>query len=363
MHYAFLPLLSRNRLTINFTSAMKAIFLIKTGKPETAFEAREIPVPVPEENQVLIKTEASGLNFADVMARLGMYKDAPPIPCILGYELVGRIEKIGKGVRNLIAGQRVLTFTRFGAYAEYVVADYRGVVPIPQDMDAGVACALATQYCTAWYAAEEMVKLNEGDHVLVNAAAGGVGIALVQIAKRKKCIVYGTCGSDEKIEFLKKSGVDFPINYLKQDFYEAIRNIRGKQGLDVVFDSVGGSNFKKGKNLLGHGGRIVGYGAAERVGGSSFFSTLSLAWNFGFFSPITLIMKSQAIIGVNMLRIAETKPEILQRCIQQVLTLTMQGELKPHVGGIFPAERISEAHAFLESRKSIGKIIVSWDNN
>jgi len=276
---------------------MKAIYLIKTGKAETAFDAREISVPVPEENQVLIKTEASGLNFADVMARLGMYKDAPPIPCVLGYELVGRVEKIGNAIKNLNVGQRVLTFTRFGAYAEYVVADFRGVVPISENMPAGVACALATQYCTAWYAAEEMTNLHENDHVLVNAAAGGVGIALVQMAKRKKCIVYGTCGSDEKIEFLKKIGVDFPINYLKKDFYEAIRNIRGKFGLDVVFDSVGGTNFKKGKNLLCHGGRIVGYGAAERVGGSGIFSTLSLAWNFGFFSPITLIMKSQAVIA------------------------------------------------------------------
>jgi len=339
---------------------MKAIFLIKTGKAESAFEIREIPMPVPEENQVLIKTEASGLNFADVMARLGMYKDAPPIPCVLGYEVVGRVEKIGKTVKNINEGQRVLTFTRFGAYAEFAVADHRGIISIPEDMPAGDACALATQYCTAWYAAEEMVKLNEGDHVLVNAAAGGVGIALIQIAKRKKCIVYGTCGSDEKIDFLKKMGVDFPINHLQQDFYEVIRNIRGKQGLDIVFDSVGGNNFKKGKKLLSNGGRIVGYGAAERVGGSGFFSALSLAWNFGLISPISLIMKSQSIIGVNMLRIAETKPEILERCIQQVLTLTLKRELKPHVGGIYPSNRIAEAHSFLESRKSIGKVIISW---
>lgn len=339
---------------------MKSIFLIKTGKAENAFETREIPIPEIEENQVLIKTEASGLNFADVMARLGMYKDAPSIPCILGYEVIGQVEKIGNQVKNLNKGQRILTFTRFGAYAEYVAVDYRGVVPIPENMDAGIACALATQYCTAWYAAEEMIKLNEGDHVLINAAAGGVGTALVQMAKRKKCIVYGTCSTHEKIEFLKKAGVDFPINYLKQNFYEVIKTIRGKQGLDVVFDSVGGSNFKKGKNLLGHGGRIVGYGAAERVGAGGIFSTLSLAWNFGFFSPISLIMKSQSIIGVNMLRIAETKPEILQRCIKQVLELTIKGELKPYAGGVFPSEKISEAHSFLESRKSIGKIIITW---
>ena len=339
---------------------MKAIYLTRYGKAESAFETREVSTPVVKENEVLVKVESFGLNFADVMARLGMYKDAPPIPCILGYEVVGRVEGFGNAVKNISQGQRVLCFTRFGAYSEYAVADFRAVIPLPDEMSAGVALALATQYCTAWFAAEEMINLHEGDHVLVNAAAGGVGIALVQIAKRKKCIVYGTCGSDEKIDFLKKLGVDFPINYNKKDFSEEIKKLRGKQGLDVVFDSVGGSNFKKGMKLLSHGGRIVGYGAAERVNSTRLFATLNLALSFGIFSPIMLLMKSQAIIGVNMLRIAESKPEALERCLRKVMDLTLSGELKPHIGGIFSADKISDAHSFLESRKSIGKIVVEW---
>ncbi|HEY4798706.1 MAG TPA: alcohol dehydrogenase catalytic domain-containing protein, partial [Bacteroidia bacterium] len=199
---------------------MKAIYLVKNGKAESAFETREVSIPNPNENEVLIKSEAFGLNFADVMSRMGLYQDAPPIPCVLGYETVGRVESFGKAVTNFKRGQRVVAFTRFGSYAEYAVSDFRGVFPISDELDAGTACALATQYCTAWYAAEEMVNLQENDHVLVNAAAGGVGIALVQLAKRKKCIVYGTCGSDEKIEFLKQIGVDVPINYNKKDFQE-----------------------------------------------------------------------------------------------------------------------------------------------
>ncbi|MEW6467455.1 MAG: zinc-binding dehydrogenase [Bacteroidota bacterium] len=339
---------------------MKAILLVRHGKAQDAFAIRELPLPVPGPAQVLIRTEASGLNFADVMSRLGLYRDAPPLPFVPGYEAVGRVEACGSEVRHVKKGDRVLAFTRFGAYAEYVCTDARAAVSIPEDMPAGAAAALGTQYCTAWYAAEEALRLHEGEHVLVNAAAGGVGIALVQLAKRRKCIVYGACGSDEKIAFLKELGVDHPLNYDKEDLYDAIRKIRGKRGLDVVFDSVGGSNFKKGYRLLGPGGRMVSYGAAERVNSKKLFATLRLAWNFGFFSPIPLLMRSQALIGVNLLRIADHKPELLRRCLGQVVELTLSGELKPHVGGVFPYRQVAEAHTFFESRKSMGKLIITW---
>src|SRR3972149_31227 len=159
---------------------MKAIHLIKHGKSSTAFLQKEIPVPIPEKNQVLIKSEAFGLNFADVMARLGIYRDAPPIPSVLGYEVVGRIENFGTEVKNFKKGEHVVAFTRFGGYAEYAVTDYRAAVSIP----------------------EKMINRRERNNVLINAAAGGVGIALIQLAKRKSCIVYANCGSDEKVSFL-----------------------------------------------------------------------------------------------------------------------------------------------------------------
>jgi NADPH2:quinone reductase len=339
---------------------VKAIYLIKNGRSQSAFEMREVSIPVPAQNQVLIKVEASGLNFADVMARLGMYKDAPPIPCVLGYEVAGKIESTGTGIKNLYPGQRVVAFTRFGGYAEYAVADYRGVHPIPDTMDTCAATALATQYCTAWFSAEEMATLHDGDRVLISAAAGGVGTALVQMAKRRKCIVYGTCGSDEKIEYLKKLGVDFPVNYKKTDFYSEIKKLLGKQGLDVVFDSLGGRSFKKGYRLLTHGGKIVGYGAAERVHSKAFFPLLNFIWNFGFISPVFLLLQSKSVTGVNMLRISESKPGTLERCLQSVVGLAVKGELTPHVGGIFHADKISEAHNFLESRRSVGKVAVKW---
>ena len=340
---------------------MKVIAITKYGPAEKAFEISERGIPQPGLNDVVVKVDAFGLNYADVMARLGMYADAPPIPSVIGYEVVGRVESTGTEIHDLQKGQRVLAFTRFGGYAEYAITDRRAVVPVPEDMSNGVAAALATQYCTAYYAACEMVNLYPGDHVLVQAAAGGVGTAIVQLAKLKSCIVYGTAGSDGKLEYLRKNGVDYPINYRKQDFYEEIMRIRGEDKLDVVFDSLGGKTHKRARKLLAHGGRIVGYGIAERSNFKGHLpANLRLAWNFGFMHPIGLLMNSRGIIGINLLRIADFRPHIIERCLNNLLKLASNGDIVPHVGGVFNSSQIAQAHNFLESRQSVGKVIVEW---
>jgi NADPH2:quinone reductase len=228
-------------------------------------------------------------------------------------------------------------------------------------MDAGEAAALATQYCTAYYAAEEMVRLHEGDHVVVQAAAGGVGTALIQLAKHRKCIVYGGAGSDEKLDYLRKLGVDYPINYRKQDFHSAIRKIMNGRKPDVIFNSIGGKSTREGLNLLGTGGRMVCYGAAEAMDDDNkLLANLKIAWGFGLLFPPLLIMNTKSFIGINMLRVADDKPDVLQRCLQNVVKMHEQGILKPHTGAVFTADKLAEAHDFLESRKSIGKVIVKW---
>lgn len=336
---------------------MKAALIIKQGAPEKAFEIRDVEHPKPQAHEVCIEVEAFGLNYADVMARLGLYQDAPPLPAIVGYEVVGRIHEVGADVKDKKVGQRVVGMTRFGGYAEYAVTDARAAAIIPDDMDAGVASALATQYGTAYFAAEEMCRLHEGDHVLIHAAAGGVGTALVQLAKWRGCIVFGTAGSDKKLEYLKEQGVDYPINYRSSDFVTEVSKVVGARGLDVVFDSIGGDYIKKGLKLLGSGGRIVGYGAASMTG-KNIFGKIGVALGFGFHSPISLLTQSKGIIGVNMLRIADNRPEVIKRCLENVVRLTDEGILNPVVGGEFQFEDIAKAHAFLESRKSMGKIVV-----
>ena len=337
-------------------------YITKHGSAQTAFQLREEEIPQPKAGFIRIETEGFGINFADIMARKGLYQDAPPTPCVVGYESVGRTmdESVISG-KKIPTGTRVVAFSRFGGYSTHVLADERAVQPIPEDMPLGEALALAVQYCTAYHCAEERVSIFPEDHVLVQAAAGGVGTALVQLLKRKGCTVYGTAGSEEKLAYIKEQGVHFPINYRKQNFAKVIREKLGSRGLDVVFDSLGGKSYSDGFKALGKGGRIVGFGAAEQVdGGFQVINQLKLAANFGLFSPIQLLMNSKGMIGVNMLHVADDRPEVLSRTMKAVVDLWKAGEIKPVVGKIFNAVNIAEAHEYVEDRKSMGKVAVKW---
>ena len=340
---------------------MKAAVLVKTGNSDSAFEIQEKELPRPKENQLLIKVEGFGLNYADVMARNGLYNDAPPVPCVLGYEVVGRVEKVGKGTDESWIGKRVTALTRFGGYAEYAVTDVMACAEISEELSVGEAAALCTQYTTAYFAAYEMVNLHEGDKIMLHAAAGGVGIAIIQLAKLKGCKVFAMAGSDEKLEFLKSLGADHVINYRKQDYEAEVNKILNGDKLDVCFNSVTGSTFKKDMRLLSSGGRLVIYGAAERSGSKwGIFSTLNFVRKMGLIIPIGLLMKSKGVIGFNMLSIANDRPHVLKRCMTNVVKLALEGQLKPVVEKEFSAEEIGEAHALFESRNSIGKIALKW---
>jgi NADPH:quinone reductase-like Zn-dependent oxidoreductase len=340
---------------------MRAMYLVRTGDAAQAFEMREAATPEPGAGQLRIAVDAFGLNYADVSARHGMYQDAPPLPSVLGYEAVGRIDALGPGVDRFQVGQRVTALTRFGGYATHAVTDARAAAVIPDDMDVGVAAALPTQGCTAYYMAEEMVRLHPGDHVLVHAAAGGVGTLLVQLCKRRGCVVYGTAGSADKLALLRDLGVDHPINYRAGDFVAAVRDHRGDAGLDVIFDSIGGTTMRRGMALLGPGGRMVCFGAADHTPGRlQVLRSLRFLLSFGLPHPVLLMLRSKSVIGVNMLRIADGRPAVLQRCLDAVVDLALRGELRAVVGARFPVAQLAAAHALLEGRTSTGKIVVSW---
>ena len=339
---------------------MRAAQLVRIGDPDRAFRLCELPDPVPGPAEVVIDVEAFGLNFADVMARIGVYPDAPALPCVLGYEVVGRIAEAGVEVTCWRGGERVVAFTRFGGYATRAVTPATACARIPDEMDACEATMLPTQFGTAVFCAEEMVKLRPGDAVLVQAAAGGVGTGLVQLCKEAGCVVFGTA-SGAKIDHLNALGVDHPIDYRRDDFEEVVRSVVGARGLDVVFDSIGGSSVKKGRRLLGAGGRIVCFGAAQQAGPRrSVLRAANMAMRFGVHHPIDLMMSSQAVIGVNMLRIADDRPQWLARLLERTVELTAGGVLRPVVGGRFPAAELARAHEALGSRASIGKVACTW---
>jgi NADPH2:quinone reductase len=340
---------------------MKAAVLVSHGKASESFEIRELPRPEPRAGQVLIEVEASGLNFADVLARLGKYKDAPAPPSVIGYDVCGRVSSWGEGVEGLEKGQRVVALTRFGGYAEYALADARGLIHVDDKMDATEATALATQYCTAYYAAADITNLFPGERVLVHAAAGGVGTALVQWAKHRGCEVYGTAGSEKKLEYLREQGVDHPINYRENDWWEEVKRITGDdKRLDAIFDPIGAKYVKIGFNLMGSGGRFVTFGASSFTNANNFFTKFKLGMQFGFYHPAKFLMSNKSMLGVNMLRLADHKPDAFSRVSQAVSQYAKEGVFKPTAGGTFPADQIAEAHDFLESRKSIGKVAVKW---
>lgn len=339
---------------------MKAVTLIKNTGKGGIFEIRNIEPPQPKENEVQIKIDYFGINFADVMAGFGLYQAAPPLPSVLGYECTGFISAVGKNISSGKIGKRVLAFTRFGSYAEYVCAPELGTVELPDSITNENALPLGTQYCTAWYASMEMVVLHPGNVVLIHAGAGGVGTALTQICKWKGCTVIALSGNDEKKNYVLNNGADHFINYKKTDYEAEIRRLFPK-GIDVSFNAVAGSTFKKDKRLLSVGGRIVLFGAAERMGGKfGIFSTLNLLFKIGFPSPVFMMMKTQGVIGVNMLQVGDEKPEVLKRCMENVVQLTKEGIFHPKTTRIFSPQEVAEAHRIMSEGKTTGKIGVKW---
>ena len=338
----------------------EGFFLVKNGDSEKAFEKRGFDILDPEGIDVVVETEAFGLNFADVVMRHGMYRGAPPKPFIPGYEVVGRVIKLGPNADPTLLDKRVIAFCRFGGYAKHIVTQDYATVPI-ENQPAGELLALCTQAATAYYMAAYLTNIHEGDRVLVHAAAGGVGSILIQLAKLKGAVVFAKVGSEEKEELVKSLGADHVINYRKDDYYKKMKELLEGSILDISFNPAAGKSYKQDRALLGSGGRIVMFGASELSGAKyGIFSKLNFVKNMGIVIPVSLMMTSQSILGVNMLNIADEKPKVLQHCLEEVVKLYLDKKIKPFVGGEYKAEELVKAHSDLESGMTRGKLAIIW---
>jgi NADPH:quinone reductase-like Zn-dependent oxidoreductase len=341
-------------------TTMPAIVLVRTGAVEKAFEAREIPIPQPSDNEVQIDVEAFGLNYADGMAIKGQYRDAPPLPSVLGYDVCGRIVSIGKNVTKHKVGERVTAMTRFGGYARYAVTDQRAVATIKEDTDLSTALSLATQAATAWYCAREVCKIYEGERVIITAAAGGVGSLLLQLAILSKAKVYGIVSTEAKAKLIKEMGAHGVLNRSVSDIFSQYQALEGKKAIDIMFDSAGGSYLRKGIKNLAPGGRFVGFGGSQGSNSDNIFKLISFALSFGFYHPAPFLLEGQSMIGVSMLRLADHKPDVVQRCMEQSVKLFNEGLLKPLEGKVFPIDELVAAHKALQQGTVPGKIAVKW---
>lgn len=340
---------------------MRAFYLVKNGEAQGAFELRESQLPALKPHEVLVEVATFGINFADVLARKGLYDSAPPKPCVLGYEVAGKVAAIGAEVTHVAAGDRVAALTRFGGYATLAIADGRAVAKLPDSVSFAEANALTTQYCTAYYNLFYAANVQPGEKVLVHSAAGGVGIALTQLAKLHGCEVFATVGSDSKKQVALDHGAHHVINYNTENFVERVAALSATKKVDVIFDAVGGKVFKQGKKAIATGGRMVLYGASTRTqDGKSPLALIKLLFDFGFLHPVWFIMKSVGLLGVNMLHIADHKPQMIQLCLQAVLKLAAEGKIKPLIHAVYTADELAVAHEALENRGTTGKLVVAW---
>lgn len=343
---------------------MKAFSLVKYGRSEKAFETREIEVPTPNETEILIEVEGFGLNFADVMARLGQYQDAPPLPAVLGYDVVGKVSSMGSKVTSLKIGDRVVALTRFGGYAQFAIAAEFACAKISNDVSLAEASALATQYCTAQYMIEKKMRVMAGDKLLIHAGAGGVGSALIQLAKIKKAYIITTVGSASKAELVKKMGADEVINYNTEDFRSVIEQRHGKKPISAAFDAIGGKNFRDSLSLISPAGTMCAYGVAENTKsrGGMLVTGVKTLMGFGVISPPLMMMDGKSFIGVNMLRVADHQPLLFKELLSEVVELLEKGKITPLVDsknkGEFPVSELASAHDLLENRKTVGKVAI-----
>ncbi len=338
---------------------MKAVWIPRYGRPDV-LEVREAPDPTPAEGEVRIRVRRSGINFAEIMARQGLYRDAPKPPMVVGYEISGVIDAVGPAVSNRIEGERVLAVTRFGGYSDTVCVPALQAFPMPEAMTFEEAAALPVNYLTAHHMLFRVFRLRAGDHVLIHQAAGGVGTAASQLCRSVGGVVsYGTA-SARKHDYVRKNGCDHPIDYHSVDYEKAIRELTNGRGVDVVLDALGGTDWKKGYSLLRPAGMLIMFGWANMVKDGKrrttrvLYQLTQLPW----WTPATLINDNKGIAGVNMGHLWGSV-EMVTEEIVALLKLYGQGSIKPHVDRTFTFDQASDAHAYIEAGKNVGKVLLA----
>jgi NADPH:quinone reductase-like Zn-dependent oxidoreductase len=338
---------------------MRQIWIPRPGPPEV-LELREAPDPAPVADQVRIRVEAAGVNFADIMGRMGMYPDLPRMPVVVGYEVAGRIDAVGPGMTEDWIGADVLALTRFGGYSDVICVPESQVFMRPEGMDAAHGAALPVNYLTAWQLIRVMGSLAPGETMLVHSAGGGVGIAATQIAKKLGAKVIGTASAG-KHERLHKLGVDHCIDYTREDFEVRVRELTQGRGVELILDAVGGDSFKKSWRALAPTGRLGMFGLSAAATGKQrswlgfLKAALSMPWLQ--FTPLALMNENKSAFGVN---VGHLWGEIdrITGWMEELLHLYREGVVKPVIAERFSFNEAPKAHHFIQDRKNFGKVLL-----
>lgn len=336
---------------------MRQIWIPRTGGPEV-LELRSAPDPEPGEGQVRVRVRAAGVNFADTMARVGFYRDAPPLPFVPGYEVAGTIDAVGGAVPSARLGERVLAMTRFGGYSDVVCTPSALATALPERLTFSEGAAIPVNWLTAWHVLMELGHLRAGQRVLVQAAAGGVGTAAVQIARHAGAQTIGTA-SVGKHARLQALGLDHAIDYRAEDFEAAVARITGGKGVDLALDAVGGASFRKSLRCLKPTGKLVMYGASAVAPGEkrSLASALMTLLQMPRFGAVELMTSNLGVFGVNLGALWD-EHELLARHLGELLAGFERGTFKAMVDAEIPFDRAREAHARLAARENFGKVVL-----
>jgi NADPH2:quinone reductase len=319
--------------------------LCKAFGPPESLVLEELPSPVPGPGEVVVSMHAASLNFPDVLIIQNKYQVKPPLPFSPGSELAGVVKAVGDGVTLAKPGDRVMAFTGYGAFAEDVKTHESRLVPMPAGMDFPTAASFILTYGTSDHALSDRGALAAGETLLVLGAAGGVGLAAVEIGKALGARVIACASSDEKLAACRAHGADETINYATEDLRERIKAITGANGVDVVYDAVGGQYTEPALRSTGWRGRllVVGFAAGDipRI-------------------PLNLtLLKGCSIVGVYWGDFARREPERFARSVKRLGEWFQQGKLKPHISATLPLDRAVEALQMMASRKAIGKIVLT----
>ncbi|HEU4702491.1 MAG TPA: medium chain dehydrogenase/reductase family protein [Conexibacter sp.] len=332
---------------------MRTVVIPKHGDP-SVLRVEERPDPPLQPGHVRVEVAAAGVNFADTMARTGLYPDAPKPPMVVGYEVAGAVAEVAPDVTGIAPGDRVMAGTRFGGYASQLVVPPAAVVPLPEHLTFEQGAAIPVNYATAWAALLGYGSLRPGETVLVHAAAGGVGIAATQIAKRYGAQVHGTA-SPAKHEAIRANGVDVAHDYTRAGWANEL-----DARFDVILDALGGASFKRSYRMLRVGGRLVAFGASAVQQGER--RNLLQAARAGLpmlrgFDLIRQMSDSKAVIGLNMLRLWDDRGT-LQPWTDPLAELMEDGTIRPVVSDVVPFDRAADAHRIIAERRNVGKVVL-----
>ena len=345
---------------------MKKIVIHKAGGYQS-LQIEDFDDLIPNENEVLVKVQHIGVNYADCLVRWGVYASAKAYvgwPITPGFEFTGTILKVGSAVKDRQVGQQVMGVTLFNAYATQVCVPSSQLFSLPQGFSMSQAAGFPAVFFTAFHALFQIVKIYPGSNVLIHSAAGGVGSALTQLASAAGLKVTAVVGSSHKVDYAKSQGALYVIDKSKDDLWSSVRKIV-PEGYDAVFDANGYSTFQESYNHLRPTGKLIAYGAHSLLpkGGSGRINYFKAVWGLlktPRFSPLDLITDNKAVVGFN-LSFLFARADLLQESIHQLQEWCAQGKIHPPQVAEFRFDEVAKAHQFLESGQSVGKIILTVD--